>query len=426
MMKKDLIREYALLILVLGALVFSGISIPVLSQDYDNPWRTELGRRCIESWMQHCISQLNSTDLGSVDNARKPWRFNDYGLLLGKDSWTNNKPDVFDNYENLYHWVWVSWNRDPNTGYWPSRLNMLNLAGVRSCKEFTKDCVERGGGGTGGGTLNPSSKGAVQTPIDYVEQSENLARDGVADWAFPIRLIGSGTVIGISINNTNGVRSIWDTYPGNGMWLTAVVVSGRLMNNSDGSVRFDVNGTTDLDLYVAENGSLSDGNTNYIITVTFLDGRTVTIKPANNTTGTIPMGGGSAISGYQPPYQTTNADIVGPNKSLQGDGDKDWVFPITLSGIQQTITGITIQNTDGIYSLWDTIPGSVSWLIGVTDRNGRILNSRDGSVSFNISGPTDLYLYVCDNGSLGSENTNYRVIITLKDGSTIERDVPRR
>jgi hypothetical protein len=326
-------------------------------------------------------------------------------------------------------------------------INMLNIADVSSCKDFTRRCIDgaiangtitiQGGtGGGGGATPGPPPKGAVSTGLDFVGQNEVLAADGAADWAFPVTLIGSGTVIGISINNTNGSRSIWDTYPGNGLWLVAVRSSGRILNNNDGSVRFDVGGTTELGLYVAENGSLAEGITNYIITITFLDGRTVTIDPVVNTTATTPSGGGgtggggggggSGVSGYRSPFQTNNADLVGASKTPGPDGANDWVFPITLSGIQQRITGITIQNTDGIYSLWDTIPGSNSWLIGVADRNGRILNRSDGSVSFTISGPTDLYLYVCDNSSLADGNTNYRVIITLEDRSTVSRDIPRR
>lgn len=118
--------------------------------------------------------------------------------------------------------------------------------------------------------------GAFLTSEDYVQRSEKLAGDGTPDWCFPIRLIGTGTVADIRINNISGQYSIWDTTPGNNLWLTAVVADGRVLNKSDGSVSFPINGTVDLGLYVADNGSLKSGKTRYRITVRFSDGRSVT------------------------------------------------------------------------------------------------------------------------------------------------------
>ena len=67
---------------ILGLIVFS---IPLESLHGDEtPWRTAQGRQCIEQWMQLVETQINASDLGPNSNLRKPWRFNKYGILLGR------------------------------------------------------------------------------------------------------------------------------------------------------------------------------------------------------------------------------------------------------------------------------------------------------------------------------------------------------
>ena len=130
--------------------------------------------------------------------------------------------------------------------------------------------------------------GAYLTSKDYVQKSGKPAGDGIPDWCFPIRLIGTGTVESISINNINGQYSVWDTIPANNLWLTAVVIDGRVLNRSDGSVSFPISGDVGLELYVADNGSLKGNRTRYRITVRFTDGRVVTLDPAKSRVARLP------------------------------------------------------------------------------------------------------------------------------------------
>lgn len=258
------------------------INLVAAAQD-TTPWRTNEGRACIREWMELTLSRLNASDLGKDYNERKPWRFNPYGVLLGKDSWTNAAPDLFNRYENVEQWVWAHYNRN-EAGRWTGSYGFFekSTVSIPSCAAYTRDCLDR--------NASSSPAGAVQTTIDFVQKSERLMGDGTGDWAFPIRLIGEGTIVSVSINNISGVYSVWDTVPGNGMWATAVITGGQMRNAADGSISLPVSGTTDIMLYVADNGtSLANGNTRYRITIRFSDGRTVTIDPATSNTALIPV-----------------------------------------------------------------------------------------------------------------------------------------
>jgi hypothetical protein len=104
--------------------------------------------------MQMTVSRLNSTDLGPAYNSRKPWRFNRYGLLLGKRSYSNYAPDLFSRYENLQHWVWAHYNKNPYSG-WTGSLAFLNRANIPSVKSYTRTCEARAGGGNRGSGNRP-------------------------------------------------------------------------------------------------------------------------------------------------------------------------------------------------------------------------------------------------------------------------------
>jgi hypothetical protein len=138
--------------------------------------------------------------------------------------------------------------------------------------------------------------------------------------------------------------------------------------------------------------------------------------------GTAEIGTGGAITGHRAPFQTKTRDVVSKNEILRGDGINDWMFAISLRA-EGTIKSITIRNTKGQFSVWDTKPNNGYWLLGVTTYDKRVLNRSDGSVYFDVNDKTDLYLLVADNGSLQQGKTNYKVIIEFVDGSALERNV---
>lgn len=78
------------------------------------------------------------------------------------------------------------------------------------------------------------------------------------------------------MKSVNGEFSVWDTVPGNGMWLMAVMENGRLLNRGDGSVEIPFDGGSHLlDLLIEDNGSLSRGTTDYLLELFFSDGSKV-------------------------------------------------------------------------------------------------------------------------------------------------------
>lgn len=123
------------IVLIFG--LFSGIGA-----QNNTPWRTAQGRACIDAWMRDTIQKLNSTDLGKNYNTSKPWRFNKYGLLMGRSMRSNYAPDLFSRYEGMHHWVWAHYNRGAN-GYWSGSLAFLNRANIRSCKSYVNACLGR-------------------------------------------------------------------------------------------------------------------------------------------------------------------------------------------------------------------------------------------------------------------------------------------
>ena len=399
-------RHQIIFLSLIFTVLLNGVAV---AQD-QTPWRTSLGRACIREWMELTISRLNASDLGRDYNDRKPWRFNPYGVLLGKDSWTNAAPDLFNRYENVEHWVWAHYNQNP-AGVWPGSYGFFEKSSVsiQSCSTYTQICIDRNS------SSSYSPAGAVQTAADFVQRSERLAGDGTGDWAFPIRLIGGGTIVMVSISNISGEFSVWDTIPGNGMWATAVTTGGQVRNSGDGSISLPVSGTTDIVLYVSDNGtSLANGNTRYRITIRFSDGRTVTIDPAASNTAQIPA---NTPSGFN----LTTSDYVQKSEKLAGDGVADWAFPVELIG-GGTIVMVSINNTSGELSVWDTVPKNGMWSTAVTI-DGQIKNSGDGSISLPVRGTTELVLYMADNGTaLADGKTRYRITIRFSDGRIVTID----
>jgi hypothetical protein len=111
---------------------------------------------------------------------------------------------------------------------------------------------------------------------DQVHQSEAPGADGMPDAVFTVRTCSPGTITAVTVRNTDGRFSVWDTEPGNGLWLLGVVPPGGkyVVNTRIGAVKLDVAAGQELTLYAADNGSIADGDTRYEVELTYADGRT--------------------------------------------------------------------------------------------------------------------------------------------------------
>lgn len=110
-------------------------------------------------------------------------------------------------------------------------------------------------------------------------------------------------------------------------------------------------------------------------------------------------------------------DFVDMSENAGPDGqfDATFVLDIKTSG---KIISIEIHNTDGVHSVWDTIPANGHVLLGVADseKSESLLNKPDGSVAIDIHRGQRLFLYAADNSTLKDGKTKYQVTIRLNNG----------
>ncbi len=109
---------------------------------------------------------------------------------------------------------------------------------------------------------------------NLVGRSEMLQSGGGNDAVFQAVILGENRLItSMEIRNLNGVYSVWDTMPGNGMWLSGVVVDDQVVNLNDGSISYQPGaGETRFDIYCEDNGSARGGQTRYQLTIGFASG----------------------------------------------------------------------------------------------------------------------------------------------------------
>jgi len=84
-----------------------------------------------------------------------------------------------------------------------------------------------------------------------------------------------GTIESLTVESLDGQGGDWDTIPGNGRWHIAVTetATGPALNKNDGSFTRKVSGSSELHLWLADNGKLSANPSGYRVVVRFTDGR---------------------------------------------------------------------------------------------------------------------------------------------------------
>lgn len=249
---------------------------------------------------------------------------------------------------------------------------------------------------------------------DYVGKNETLRGNGSRDARFDIRFNGTGTLTGIRIVNTTKGGE-WDTTPNNRRWLVAATrPNGEVLNESNGSIRLRVQGTTSLQLWVEDNGTLDNPDSTFRITLAFRDGETLETN-IENRPGTTGWQGGNRDLELGRPWQASS-DYVGPYDRLQRNGKGDWVFPLKIQG-KGTVRSMSLRNI-GATGIWDTVPGNGRWTLAVRGPNNRLLNHSNGSVNFSVPPNHNLHLFVENNGTLHRAGSRYELVVTWSDGST--------
>ncbi len=272
---------------------------------------------------------------------------------------------------------------------------------------------------------------------DAVGPGKIIASDNKPDGLFVLTIQAHDKEItAIEIKNTDGISSVWDTVPStsNGaIGVASVQDPVRLLNKRDGSVLIKIKDSIDLNLYVADNGSIEGGKTNYRISVTFSDGG-VSWAPVQRTAQP------SAEQPSSPPPVTSkvnflgvfrgyaSTDAVGRYPGLKPDGQADAVFELDIEVTPKNfITGIEISNIDGTGTKWSTNSTPNSWGLAVAYQTAppAILNKADGSVRIPIDGRAQFYLYVADPGDISTAYHRMRIIVSLADGTSYQQPVRR-
>lgn len=120
-------------------------------------------------------------------------------------------------------------------------------------------------------------------------------------------------------------------------------------------------------------------------------------------------------------------DLVGPGEGPGGDGTPDARLVVTLREAGITVVAMALRNVDGVFAVWDTVPGNGMWLLGVGAVEGRGPEARvvsrqgpDGSLLPLALGSDAVELQLCvhDNGAVAGGATLFELVLTLADGST--------
>ena len=156
------------------------------------PYETASGRACFERWIAEATTRLNAHPGDTEFNSRKPWRFNEYGLLAGRGAFSNYAPADWGKCGgNRYCYMW--WLIEYTSGF-GSRWAVWQAAAIPPLQNFVLACdagnvppgpppipppgpppppppntgyTTRGGYACYGGAEYPASWGSEASCVDY-------------------------------------------------------------------------------------------------------------------------------------------------------------------------------------------------------------------------------------------------------------------
>jgi hypothetical protein len=275
-------------------------------------------------------------------------------------------------------------------------------------------------------------KGVSQ--YDAVNPGKIIKGDDKADGLFQLTIeAGEKEITAIEIRNTDGTPAVWDTIPSNTSGAIGVALTSdpvKLINRRDGSVSIPVKGKTEFNLYVADNGSISGGQTNFRISVTFSDS-TVAWSPVQKasppSSDAKPGSAPSKVNLAATWLGFVSTDAVGKYQGLKPDGSADTVFGVDIEIVpKNTIIGFEINSLEASGVKWSTSSsGGNAWSLGVAYQTAptALLNKSDGSINIPIEGRVQLYLYAADPGDIASSGKSLRVIVFLSDGTSYQQPI---
>ncbi|MBR4400715.1 MAG: hypothetical protein IKT09_03370 [Synergistes sp.] len=257
---------------------------------------------------------------------------------------------------------------------------------------------------------------------DFVGQNEKLQSNMNPDSFIKVSVNAKGKLTGVRVTNTKNGAS-WDTVPGNSNPLAVLITSdGKKLNNADGSIAVDVNGTQEFNIAFDEAKDAGTGP--YKVTVLMSDGRLLEAATAAGKAAaaepaqTAAPAAERALVFVSKMPESVPVDLVGKNKKCSPDGIRDMSI-IVKATTKDVIRAIVLTDSTG--QGWDTIPSNNGrWLIGVRD-NGKLLNNTsDGSVKIETAPDKQYELLVQNNGKLALGYGKLTMSVTWGNGSVTE------
>ncbi len=272
--------------------------------------------------------------------------------------------------------------------------------------------------------------------FDAVGPGKTIAGDDKPDGLFVLTVEAKDREISaIEIRNADGTPSVWDTVPSTKNGAIGVALESdpvRLVNNRDGTVSIKVKDRVDLNLYVADNGSIAEGKTNYWVSVAFSGGG-VSRCPAQRIAQTAEeKKDESAAIPAKVNFLATwlgfvSTDAVGPYPDMKPDGVADALFGLDIEvSPKNFITGIEINRLLGGPTKWGTTgTGQGNWGLAVAYQSAptALLNNADGSLKIPIDKRTQFYVYASDPGDLATTYDRLRMVVHLADGTSYQQPV---
>ena len=225
----------------------------------------------------------------------------------------------------------VKWDLNPWAGQQGQLRIVDNASGGWGHINADDFRFSHSGGGSGGAAQGTARLLTASSNRDMVGRNEMYRGNGTNDAIFRAQFSAPNrTVTAVEVSNTNGLRSVWDTRPNNRLWLGGVVIGGRTMNRSDGSVNFSLgSGQNTLDFFVEDNGSIRGRKTNYRMTIFFASGDPLVMNITPGGGGPGSSGSNTQTGTQHPVGDITKTTGTGSQKpgSIQGDGTtiKPWL-----------------------------------------------------------------------------------------------------
>lgn len=261
---------------------------------------------------------------------------------------------------------------------------------------------------------------------DAVNPTRVIKGDDKGDALFILTVDAADKEIsGIRIQNVEGAAAVWDTVAGGQNPPIGVALThdpAKLLNKRDSSVSIPLKGRMDLNLYVADNGTVAKGSARYRVGVSFLDGSVSWTPVSSESEGPPPL---ETPPSAQPPRVNflanwmgyVSTDAVGPQPQLRPDSKPDAVFGLDIEVVPKSeITGVEIHSLTDFRRKWATgglDPGA--WGLGVAYQGSpqNLLNGSEGAVRIPIEGREQFYVYAADPGDLTNPANTLRMVVHL-------------